>query len=160
MLVGAIALGLVLAGTASAHPLGNFTVNHHAGIELAGDRVYIRYVLDLAEIPTFQSGDEVRAPGFSTTLAKSLELRLDGRRVALWPLAHRVVSRDGAGGLETLRFEVVYAARATGSALAFADRALATRIGWREITVAARDGAEPMTRSSETASPAFSIAVR
>ena len=140
-LVAVIALGLALTATASAHPLGNFTVNHYAGIELAGDRVYVRYVLDLAEIPTFQFGDEVRAPGFATTVAKSLELRLGGRRVALRPLSRRVSSRDGAGGLQTLRFEVVYAAPATGGSLSFADRAFATRIGWREITVSARDGA-------------------
>jgi nickel/cobalt transporter (NicO) family protein len=141
VLVAAFALCLAIAGTASAHPLGNFTVNHYAGIELAGDRVYIRYVLDLAEIPTFQFGDEVRAPGFATTVAKSLELRLDGRRVGLRPLRRRVVSREGAGGLKTLRFEVVYTAPAKGGSLSFADRAFATRIGWREITVSARDGA-------------------
>jgi nickel/cobalt transporter (NicO) family protein len=140
-LVAAVALGLALAATASAHPLGNFTVNHYAGIELAGDRVYVRYVLDLAEIPTFQFGDQVRAPGFATTVAKSLELRLGGRRVALRPLSRRVSSRGGAGGLQTLRFEVVYTAPATSGSLSFADRAFATRIGWREITVSARDGA-------------------
>ena len=67
------------------------------GDRAAGDRVYVRYVLDLAEIPTFQFGDEVRAPGFATTVAKSLELRLDGRRVALRPLSRRVSPRDGAG---------------------------------------------------------------
>ena len=41
-LVAAIALGLALAATAGAHPLGNLTLNPNAGIELAGDRVYVR----------------------------------------------------------------------------------------------------------------------
>ena len=92
-----IAVGgaLALPVAAAAHPLGNFTVNHYAGIELAGDRVYVRYVLDLAEIPTFQFGNDVRAAGFATTVARSLELRLDGRRVVLRPMAHRVVVRSG-----------------------------------------------------------------
>ena len=63
LVVAAFALVLATAGTASAHPLGNFTVNHYAGVELAGDRVYVRYVLDMAEIPTFQFGDDVRAAG-------------------------------------------------------------------------------------------------
>ena len=85
VLVATIGLVLALAGTASAHPLGNFTVNHYAGIELAGDRVYVRYVLDLAEIPTFQIGDDVRAPAFAATVARQLELRLDGARVDLTP---------------------------------------------------------------------------
>jgi ABC-type nickel/cobalt efflux system permease component RcnA len=142
VLVAAIALGLALSATASAHPLGNFTVNHYAGIELAGDRVYVRYVLDLAEIPTFQLGDDVRAPAFARAVAKSLELRVDGRRAELRLVSRRVSARDGAGGLETVRFEAVYAARAAGGSLSFVDRALATRIGWREITVSARDGAK------------------
>jgi len=47
-----VAVVLAQPREASAHPLGNFTVNHYAGIEVAGDRVYVRYVLDLAEIPT------------------------------------------------------------------------------------------------------------
>ena len=62
LLVVAALAALARPGGASAHPLGNFTVNHYAGIELSGDRVFVHYVLDLAEIPTFQSGDRVRAP--------------------------------------------------------------------------------------------------
>ena len=146
-LVAVIVLMLVAAGTASAHPLGNFTVNRYAGIELAGDRVYVRYALDLAEIPTFQLGDEVRAPGFAATVARKLELRLDGVRVPLRTVAHRVVARAGAGGLPTLRFDAVFSAPATGGSLSFTDRGFAARIGWREITVSARNGAR-LLRSS------------
>ena len=152
LLVAAIALVLAAAGTASAHPLGNFTVNHYAGIELAGDRVYVRYVLDVAEIPTFQFGDDVRAAGFATTVARSLELRLDGTRVVLRPVAHRVVARRGAGGLKTLRFDAVFSAAASGRALTFADRLFPSRIGWREITIAARDGARLLDASVPSAS--------
>ena len=46
---GALAsLGLCAPGAAQAHPLGNFTINRYAGIELSGGRVYVHYVLDLA----------------------------------------------------------------------------------------------------------------
>ena len=55
-LCGALAALLATATTASAHPLGNFTVNRYAGIEVAGSDVYVRYALDLAEIPTYQLG--------------------------------------------------------------------------------------------------------
>ena len=137
---------------ASAHPLGNFTVNHYAGIEVAGDRVYVRYVLDLAEIPTFQSGDRVRAPRYPSELAHQLDLRLGGERAVLRPLAHRVVERPGAGGLPTLRFEAVYTASLRGSAFTFADRSFASRIGWREVTVRARDGARLVSSSVPAAS--------
>ena len=56
------ALVLGAPGAAQAHPLGNFTVNRYAGIELSGGRAYIHYVLDLAEVPTFQDGGAVKAP--------------------------------------------------------------------------------------------------
>ena len=138
----ALACGvLVRPGGAGAHPLGNFTVNHYAGLELAGSRVYVRFVLDLAEIPTFQEGARVRAPKYAAAVARELELRLDGTRAPLRLLTHRISSRPGAGGLPTLRFEAVYGAARTGTALTFSDRTFARRIGWREITVSARDGA-------------------
>ena len=54
-----VGLTLALAGTAAAHPLGNFTVNRYAGIDVAGDTIFVRYALDLAEIPAFQLGEEV-----------------------------------------------------------------------------------------------------
>jgi nickel/cobalt transporter (NicO) family protein len=151
-LVGAIAaLALVSAlarpPAAGAHPLGNFTVNHYAGIELAGGRVFVHFVLDLAEIPTLQSGAEVRAPGYARAVARQLELRLDGARVPLEVVRHRVSDRKGAAGLRTLRFEAVYAARLHGRELAFEDRTFASRIGWREITVVGRDGARVVTSS-------------
>jgi hypothetical protein len=41
LVVAFIALGALLApSTAAAHPLGNFTVNRFAGIELSGERIY------------------------------------------------------------------------------------------------------------------------
>ncbi|MBV8886635.1 MAG: hypothetical protein JO235_21930, partial [Chroococcidiopsidaceae cyanobacterium CP_BM_RX_35] len=39
---------------ASAHPLGNFTINHYAGLQVAQDGIGIDYVLDMAEISAFQ----------------------------------------------------------------------------------------------------------
>src|SRR5450432_1318071 len=42
------------AAMLSAHPMGNFSVSHYARIEVNGGGAEIRYVLDLAEIPSFQ----------------------------------------------------------------------------------------------------------
>jgi nickel/cobalt exporter len=137
-----VAAALLLApAVASAHPLGNFTVNRYAGIELAGSHVYVHYAVDLAEIPTFQLAEEVRAPGYPARLARGIDLRLDGSRVELRPLERRVTTSRGAGGLETLRLDIVYGAEASGTTLAFVDRAFGDRIGWREVTLSARDGA-------------------
>jgi nickel/cobalt transporter (NicO) family protein len=139
-LCGALAALLATATTASAHPLGNFTVNRYAGIEIAGSDVYVRYALDLAEIPTYQLGSEIRRSGYPAVLAQDLVLTLDGRRVPLRVVEHRAVSRAGAGGLKTVRLDVVYQARGGGSALVFQDTSFPGRIGWREVTVSARDG--------------------
>jgi nickel/cobalt transporter (NicO) family protein len=136
-----VAAVLVAPPAAAAHPLGNFTVNRYSAVELSGDRVYVHYVVDLAEIPTFQEGDRVRAPGFAHKLAPGLELVVDNRRRSLRPLKSRARARPGAGGLETLRFEAVYEAGATGHALRFRDRNFAGRLGWREVVVRATRGA-------------------
>jgi nickel/cobalt transporter (NicO) family protein len=143
LLLVAIALvALAWPASGGAHPLGNFTVNHHAEVLLSGDRVYVTYALDLAEIPTFQEGDAVRSPGFARRVADDLVLEIDGRRVPLTPLEHGVTASDGAGGLETLRFDAVFAVDAVpGSSLVFRDATFESRLGWREIVVVARDGA-------------------
>jgi hypothetical protein len=96
-LVAITGAALVRPGGVDAHPLGNFTVNHYAGIELAGSRIYMRFVLDLAEIPTYQEGGHVRSPAYAAGVARELELRVDGTRARLVPVAHRVSSRPGAG---------------------------------------------------------------
>jgi hypothetical protein len=150
VLVGLLGIlgAAMLPGAASAHPLGNFTVNHFAAVDLAGNGVYVRYALDLAEIPTFQEGAKVRKPGYAAILARSLELRVDGKRVPLAVVSHRTSERAGAGGLKTMRFDAVFRAAATGKQLTFADHAYANRIGWREIVVSARNGARLGTSSA------------
>jgi len=132
---------LLAPGVAQAHPLGNFTINRHTTIELSGGRIYVHYALDLAEIPTLQSGRRVRAAGFAAEAARRLELRVDGKPASLRVLQRRTVERPGAGGLKTLRFDGVYEAAATGTHLTFRDRNFSSRIGWKEVVVHAGDGA-------------------
>ena len=150
--LAAIAVLLAVPATASAHPLGNFTVNRYAGIEIVGSEIYIRYALDLAEIPTYQLGTEIRKPGYTRLLARKLELTLDSRPVPLRIVERRVSLRPGAGGLKTLRLDVVYRGSGEGVELAFDDKAFPGRIGWREITVSARDGARLVESSAPVAS--------
>lgn len=155
LLVALAALAaLAWSGAAAAHPLGNFSVNRFSGIELSGDRIYIRYVLDLAEIPAFQEDDAVRAPGFAERIGGGLVLELDGRRIPLSPVAQALRSRPGAGGLDTLRFEAVFAApeEASGRKLAFRDTNFARRIGWREVVVRASDGARIVSATAPATS--------
>jgi len=141
---------LAAPAAASAHPLGNFTVNRFAAVELSGRNAFVHYVLDLAEIPTVQEGDRVRAAGFASEVAAGLDLELGGQRFALAPVKHKVSERPGAGGLPTMRFEAVYRALApegnaldpgVATSLGFHDGNFATRIGWKEVVVRAEEGA-------------------
>ena len=132
---------LLAPGAASAHPLGNFTVNRYAGIELSGNRFYVHYAVDLAEIPTFQEGKRLRQPDAAARLARGLDLAVDGQRRRLEVLDRQVERTPGAGGLETLRFEAVYDAGPSGRRLTFEDRNFARRLGWKEVVARADAGA-------------------
>jgi nickel/cobalt exporter len=134
-LVAAIA-ALALPLGADAHPLGNFTVNRFSRVEVAGSRVYVRYVLDLAEIPTFQAG-KIDARRFARRIAGGARLTVDARRAPLVPVEWALAHPNGAGGLKTTRFEVILRGpRLAGrSAVEYRDDNYVDRIGWKEIVV-------------------------
>jgi ABC-type nickel/cobalt efflux system permease component RcnA len=134
LLVAVVAL--VLPVIASAHPLGNFTVNSFSRIEVAESRVYVHYVLDLAEIPTFQAG-KVDARAYARRIARGARLTVNGRRAQLLPVESDLVHPVGAGGLKTTRFEVVLQGPRleSPSKIVYRDTNYSDRIGWREIVV-------------------------
>src|SRR5262245_52764454 len=55
-LLAVIIIGLFVE--VSAHPLGNFTINHFARIESGRAFARIRYVVDFAEVPAFQESQK------------------------------------------------------------------------------------------------------
>jgi ABC-type nickel/cobalt efflux system permease component RcnA len=59
----AAVLGLGLAPTAAAHPLGNATVNHYDGLTFYQDHIEDLAVEDVAEIPTYQRKATIDANG-------------------------------------------------------------------------------------------------
>jgi nickel/cobalt transporter (NicO) family protein len=136
VIVCAAVVALVLPVAAQAHPLGNFTVNRFSRVEVVGPRVYVHYVLDLAEIPTFQAGD-VDAKTYARRIARGAHLTVDGRAARLVPVETSLVHPAGAGGLRTTRFEVVLKGPELQrpSNVAYRDTNYADRIGWREVVV-------------------------
>ncbi|MEO8435210.1 MAG: sulfite exporter TauE/SafE family protein [Pyrinomonadaceae bacterium] len=140
-----------------AHPLGNFTVNNFARIRVEADGVRVRYVLDMAEIPTYQesqtmdlnhdgsvSNDESVAylERLAPRLTEGVVLTSDGARIPLRLVAKAVSLQPGAGGLTTLRIEcdfqgVIPESTGTGGThrLRFEDENYRDRIGWHEIVV-------------------------
>jgi ABC-type nickel/cobalt efflux system permease component RcnA len=137
-LLAVVGVSLLGAAAAQAHPLGNFTVNRFARVEVAGDRLYVRYVLDLAEIPTYQARP-IDADVYARRVAAGLHVMLAGRRVTLRPVAHRLAYPLGAAGLHTARLEVILRGPLVQAAtpLVVRDTNDRGRIGWKEIVVGA-----------------------
>src|SRR5687768_13172244 len=94
-------------GEAVAHPLGNFSVNHVTEVEVSRDRVDALYILDQAEIPTFQERGLSPAQVLERKRAeveRGLMLEVDGRAAALRAAAApRISFPAGQGGLKTTR---------------------------------------------------------
>jgi nickel/cobalt transporter (NicO) family protein len=140
---------------AEAHPLGNFTINHYSRLEFADETVRITYVLDLAEIPTFQQLDRLDADGDAQLSDAEAAAYLDAELPALLEDLHlrvgeealplRVLNRSaafvpGQGGLPTLRIEANLLADLPEDwedhgAGYYIDRNYADRLGWREIVI-------------------------
>src|SRR4051812_35881885 len=127
---------LLLPALAAAHPLGNFTVNRFSRVEVSGPRVYVHYVLDLAEIPTYQAGG-IAPRLLARRIAGGAHLSVNGRRVQLVPVEWTLAHPAGAAGLRTTRFETILRGPklATRSLVAYRDTNYADRIGWKEIAV-------------------------
>lgn len=161
----AAALGVVLAATAAvAHPLGNFSINQYAALELGGDAMYLRYLLDMAEIPTFQAiqdGDVVAevdhpaalryAARMAETLARGAHVVVGGRPAELEVLERDIIFPPGAGGLPTLKLGVLYRIRAEAATdepttLEYRDENFAERAGWKEIIAVAGAGVRVLQR--------------
>jgi nickel/cobalt exporter len=137
LLLAALAL-LAIAAPAGAHPLGNFSVNHLTVVRASSDRVDVRYVLDQAEIPTFQ--ERALSPARvlerkRAEVARGVTLTVAGRPVALsLRPGGRITFPRGAGGLRTTRVELLLSARvAPRGKVVVRDATFAGRVGWRAV---------------------------
>jgi nickel/cobalt transporter (NicO) family protein len=133
LVVGA---ALLAPAAASAHPLGNFTINRFSRVEASGHRVYVRYVLDLAEIPTFQAG-HIDARAYARRIARNAQFEKDGKAVRLVPLGTALAHPRGSAGLHTTRLEVILAGPTLPgkTSISYRDNNYKDRIGWQEIVV-------------------------
>ena len=147
-----------LVPAASAHPLGNFTINHYAGLRISREAVFVEYILDMAEIPAFQEIAALDAngngqaeyeekagyhPAKCASLRQALELRLNGRPVPLILESSTLEFPPGVGGLPTLRLTCIFnaplEAQQNQVQIAFQNNAFPKRLGWREIVVNVED---------------------
>lgn len=152
----ALAGVLWLPAVAAAHPLGNFTVNRYSRIEVGSQAIRLRYVLDLAEIPTLQ---ELRQAGIvgkpddaalhglllskTPELAAGAQLSVDGRWVPWVVEDAQVELVPGQANLDTLRIVLRLRAppgREDGARLEYRDGNYSGRIGWHEVVLRGVDG--------------------
>jgi ABC-type nickel/cobalt efflux system permease component RcnA len=152
-LVALLAFG-VFAASASAHPLGNFSINHLDRLKVSADRVDVTYILDQAEIPTFQE----RGLPPSAVLARkkaeiqrNLALTVNGRRVPLtFGSGGQITFPPGQGGLKLTRVVVpLYALVSHPRSLELHDGTFPDRIGWKAIVAVPGSGTD--VRSSVSA---------
>jgi ABC-type nickel/cobalt efflux system permease component RcnA len=131
-----VAAALFAPAAASAHPLGNFTINRFSRLEVSGHRLYVRYVLDMAEIPTFQAG-HIDARAYARRIAANTELALNGKVASLVPIGTALAHPKGAAGLRTTRLEVILAGPILNgkASISYRDDNYKDRIGWKEIVV-------------------------
>lgn len=161
--VGLLVVGILLAPRpGAAHPMGNFSINHFSALEVHPTFIRVFYVLDVAEIPTFQEMQDyglTPQPDHPSVTAyrerkvqelqQGLWLQVDGQTLPLTVRSSAVTFPPGAGGLPTLRISAMYEASLTeaNGHLVYEDRNYPQRAGWKEIVATAGDGAT-LTASS------------
>ncbi|MGH4030824.1 nickel transporter [Actinomycetota bacterium Odt1-20B] len=143
VLAGVAALLALPATAASAHPLGNFTVNRYDGLVVAPDQVRIDHVEDLAEVPATQAKSRIEAVGLSgwgrercRDAARDSRVSVGGDAVRLDVVSARARVLPGQAGLDTLRVECALRAPLTHQGRAEVRFRAAGRPGpgWREVT--------------------------
>jgi ABC-type nickel/cobalt efflux system permease component RcnA len=162
VIVGGLGASVLAAGPASAHPLGNFTVNRYARLEISGGTLRVYYVLDEAELPAFEDRNAVAANRIAFAherageILSNLQLTVDGAPLALSVDNVELSQPAGQGGLTTLRLAILFTGSLPpGSPEApheaeFHDGNEPSRIGWREVVVVTRGDARLI---SSTAPP-------
>jgi nickel/cobalt transporter (NicO) family protein len=142
----------LISATAVAHPMGNFSVNHYSKITIGQQSIEIRYLIDMAEIPTFQEirqfdiTPKVDDPSASRYLDRQeqllkagISLESDGQSVLLDTISRRVTFADGAGGLPTMKIGFVFRGElyvpAGAHKLSYFDNNFPGRAGWKEVVV-------------------------
>ena len=147
-----LSLCLWLAPRGFAHPMGNFSVNHYSKISLEHEGIRVSYIIDLAEIPTYQELQQGNLTANvsdsavtrfvalrGTEFARGLSLLVDGQSLPLRLLSSQVIFPPGAGGLPTMKMGFVYqaayppATNHSSAGIEYSDNNYPGHAGWKEI---------------------------
>jgi hypothetical protein len=150
-----LAWALTHVGGVSAHPMGNISVSHYAGIEIETDGVRVKYLLDFAEIPAVRelslvdpdvdnrvtpAEREKYLTAKTQEILPNLHLEANGKALPLESIWSRVTFPPGEGGLSTVRVAWELHAAWTDSLIArnflvWSDTNYEDRPGWKEIRI-------------------------
>lgn len=136
--------------------MGNFSVSHFTRFDVEKKTVKITYVLDLAEIPTYQlvrdwnldPSADAKIPAATLTQKATEQAREWIRNLAFTsngaPLtpkqeATKIKLSDGAGGMHVSRIETTLRLENVPGKLSFEDRNYPDRAGWKEIVITSTD---------------------
>lgn len=146
--------------------MGNFSRGQHATLVASRDGLELHYVVDLAEMPTFNlraeiglaAGDALtpaHVEGYRERVAAEwlgkLTVTLDSKKVPLAPALGRSTLEPGAGGLPTARFVIDALSgwpAGTGKGphdLFYRDDNFPDVAGWKEVVVRTGPGARLLT---------------
>lgn len=137
---------------AVAHPMGNFSVSHYARFDVRPGGIDLTYVLDLAEIPTFElvQGWNIDAADRSAIVAHAgdqgrawlsgLRITVDGRPVRAAFRSAKAQILDGAGGMAVLRVAVSAFLPEAGGSIDYEDLNYPSRTGWKEVVIVPHEG--------------------
>lgn len=156
---------LMAATTAAAHPMGNFAICHYAKLRAEANGLHIRFLIDLAEIPTVGEKQRLDRNGDGQVSAEEQDAYLEEktRELSLGlsvsangaPLPLRQIRSDmrllpGAAGLDTMIVGLdLLAPFPSGEIfdIHYQDRTYVARTGWKEVIAVAGSGAT-LRRSS------------
>jgi hypothetical protein len=166
-----VAVLAIFGAVSSAHPMGNFSVSHYARIEVAAQGSRLTYVLDLAEIPSFQL---LQKWGIPLKEATTAQIKANAQAEAVEWIGNLAISQagterhprlrstttqvfDGAGAIPVLRVEVQADLDLSPGAVQYEDWNFQSSSGWKEVVITAGSGASLLrsNRSSTDLSKAL-----
>ena len=155
-----------MAPATFAHPMGNFSINHYSKIVPREHAIEVDYIIDMAEIPTFQqmqenavvpkADDRSLVPYLqrqAEVLKDGLTLLFDEKPLMLQTVSRQVIFPPGAGGLPTMKMGFVYVAtfpsdlKDSLASVRYRDDNYPGRAGWKEIIVVNGSGAALVSSS-------------
>jgi ABC-type nickel/cobalt efflux system permease component RcnA len=159
-----------------AHPMGNFSINHYAKIIPGNETIELDYIIDMAEIPTFQEtesdglipkvGDPSLAPYLTRQddrLRSGLVLSAGQQSLRLETVSRQAIFPPGAGGLPTMKMGFVYRARlprpinSMALALHYRDDNFPNRAGWKEVIAINGPGTALVNSSAPSVDRSFEL---